>query len=102
MKMPDGHHKECWVPTKIPGGHQNTRCPEKKSQVPTKIASGHQNDTRTRKKHCVPNNTNAMCLPTEKLGANQRTMCLITVNVTNVTCRGCYHFRWSETSLGSL
>jgi len=27
---------------------------------------------------------------------------LITVNVTNVTCRGCYHFRWSETSLGSL
>jgi len=27
---------------------------------------------------------------------------VITVNVTNVTCRGCYHFRWSETSLGSL
>jgi len=27
---------------------------------------------------------------------------MITVNVTNVTCRGCYHFRWSETSLGSL
>jgi len=21
---------------------------------------------------------------------------LITVNVTKVTCRGCYHFRWSE------
>jgi len=21
---------------------------------------------------------------------------LITVNVTNVTCSGCYHFRWSE------
>jgi len=27
---------------------------------------------------------------------------MITVNVTNVTCGGCYHFRWSETSLGSL
>ena len=27
---------------------------------------------------------------------------LITVNVTNVTCRECYHFKWSETSLGSL
>ena len=27
---------------------------------------------------------------------------LITVNVTNVTCRGCYRFRWSETSLSTL
>ena len=30
------------------------------------------------------------------------TIYMITVNVTNVTCRGCYHFRWSETSLGTL
>jgi len=64
--MLGGHHKKCWVPNKIPGCHQNTRCKlkeiqgahlrcqlatktqcaqQKKCQVPTKIAGGHQNDT---------------------------------------------------------
>ena len=30
------------------------------------------------------------------MGSEVRIKTLITVNVTNVTCRGCYHFRWSE------
>ena len=44
------------------------------------------------------------CWRVQKSGrrCHPQSLLLITVNVTNVTCRGCYHFRWSETSLGTL
>jgi len=38
-------------------------------QVATKMPHGHE------KKRCVPNKMNATCLPKEKLGAIQWTMC---------------------------
>ena len=65
--------------------HQLTAYYHKKGKLHLRDKQGcHQQDTRND--------------PSPSVGKSK----LITVNVTNVTCGGCYHFRWSETSLGSL